>query len=147
MVKKMTAPATTKQTVPHTTQRNHQRASTSPAMVEPCSRSQSVDMLGRRSRRGGPRSRASCPAREPPERRDPEHGPRAPEPRESHDDEAVLPGRRVVREAVEERLIELRPDLPLPRLDEAEAHITRRVLDAVEVARDLAVGREDDDRG
>ena len=45
----------------------------------------------------------------------------------------------------EEDRVRDRPDLPLGRLDEPEPHVARNELDAVEVARDVPVGSQNDD--
>ena len=62
-----------------------------------------------------------------------------------HDDGTVLAARRVVVEAVEEDRVDRSADLSGRGLDEAEAEVARRVLDAVEVAGEPALGRRDDD--
>ena len=58
---------------------------------------------------------------------------------------AVAADRRVVVEAVEQRLVDDRADLAAGRLDQRQPHVARREVDAEEVARDPPVGRQDDD--
>src|SRR4029079_6959270 len=66
-------------------------------------------------------------------------------PDDPHHREAVLPARRVVVEAREQKLICRTADLPIRSLDERQAQIARSVLDAVEVMRQPAVRRHHHD--
>src|SRR5262245_15596568 len=63
------------------------------------------------------------------------------------DREAVLAARRVVVEAAQEHLVDRRADRALGGLDQREAQVARRELDAEEDARDLAARRQDRDPG
>ena len=49
--------------------------------------------------------------------------------------------------AVEQDLVDQRADLVVRRLDQRQPQVARRVLDAVEIARDPPLGGEDDDPG
>ena len=82
------------------------------------------------------RSRQTSPPMRPGER---EGTARPPARTKPHGVRLVLPGRGVVAVAGEEELVEARADLAVRRLDERQAEVLRRVLDAVQVARDLAV--------
>src|SRR5687768_5072192 len=62
------------------------------------------------------------------------------------DGEAVLAAARVVLVAEEHDLLGERADLAVGGFDEAEVDVAGGELDAVEVARDLAVGSEEHDR-
>ena len=55
---------------------------------------------------------------------------------------AVLADHRVVLKAEQEHLVDDRAELALRGVQHAEPQILRRVVDSVEVARDLAVGRQ-----
>jgi hypothetical protein len=61
-----------------------------------------------------------------------------------HDHQAVAPGGRVVVEAVEQELVDRAPDALVRGLDQPQAQVARRVLDAVEVARQPARRRQHD---
>src|SRR5213592_2877302 len=69
---------------------------------------------------------------------------RAAGPHRAHDERAVLAGGGVVVEAEEEELIDRRADLARRGLDQPQAEIARRRLDAVEVARDGTPRRRHD---
>ena len=56
---------------------------------------------------------------------------------------AVAAALRVVVEAVEQQLVDRRADVPLARFDQRQPQLLRRVLDAVEVARQPALRRRD----
>ena len=62
-------------------------------------------------------------------------------------DQAVAARHRVVVIAVEQQRVDRRADLARRRFDERETQIARAVLDAEEVSRESAVGREHDDAG
>ena len=67
---------------------------------------------------------------------------------EPRDEQAVAPRRRVVVKAAQQDLVAERAGLAVRRLEQRELEIARRVVDAVEVARDHAVGSQhEDDRG
>ena len=61
---------------------------------------------------------------------------------EPHDREAVAGALRVVVEAIEEQLVDRRPDPLIGRLEHGKPHVARAVLDAVEVPRQLAAWRQ-----
>src|SRR5688572_17728640 len=60
---------------------------------------------------------------------------------EVHRNGAVAADGRVVVVAVEQQLVDDRADAPLPRLHQRHPQLLRRVLHAVEIARETAVGR------
>src|SRR5262245_15208323 len=81
------------------------------------------------------------------ERPEKQHGCDARQPQQSQNDRAVFSLCRVVVIAVEEHLIDKVADLSLPRLYQSQAKILRRILHTVVVLRNLALGRQDHDRG
>src|SRR5262249_41659408 len=65
----------------------------------------------------------------------------------TRDDWRVATRRGIPVVAEEQQTIDDRADAARRRLDEREAHVARRVVDAGEVAREPAVGRDDRDDG
>src|SRR5262249_40130199 len=64
------------------------------------------------------------------------------EPQGADDRETILAGRGIVVEAEQEDLLDWRADRAVGRLDQAEAQIAGLELDPIEVARELAAGRQ-----
>src|SRR6185369_17809020 len=72
------------------------------------------------------------------------HGDHASQPDQIHHDHTVPSRFGVVVKAVEQQLVDLRADGALARFDERQPQLLRRVLDAVEVAREPAIRRHDE---
>src|SRR5262245_29877156 len=58
----------------------------------------------------------------------------AAKPHQVHHDRAVAPVRGIIVIAIEQQLVDERPDMPLPRFEQREPQLLWRVLDAVEIA-------------
>src|SRR5262249_37587114 len=107
-------------------------ASTRPAIVE-----------ARSGKRGGMPSFAAD--HEDDEAAEGQNGGGAREAHRAHDREPVPPVLGVVVVAVEQHLIDRAAHLAGRRVDQREAQIARAVIDAEEIARDAAAGREHHD--
>src|SRR5689334_9963822 len=123
-------------------------ASTSGATVEAwvgnSGRSESMSSPLRRESDG--RGTAVTARQNPDPQRDARRGRDAERAEDPQDGQPVAPRRRVVLVAEQKQGIDERPGLPFRRLRDREPQVARRILDAEEIARDAAVGRQDDQR-
>src|SRR6185503_6150047 len=151
MAKRITRLKMSSVNVSVTLRRKMKSPSTPGAIVEAwggnSGRSESMSSLRGGQTGGGGQLRAAMAAREREDpQRDEERGRDARDSQDSQDGHAVASGRRIILVAEQQQRIDERARLPFRRFGERQPQVPRRVLDAEEVARDAAVGREDDDR-
>src|SRR5829696_8938212 len=120
--------------------------STSPESDEAdCGKSGKVDSMS-----GGPQGPGLGglpPPQEHDQEDEAEHGQDAAQPYDVQGGGAVAADHRIVVEAVEQDLVDQAADLAAGRLDQAQPDVACRVLEAEDVARDLAAGSRDDNAG